>query len=401
MQGVLMFHLKHLRCLIILLWLGFGLSAQPSLQRLWSRHDELALKCDPKPLTIDPSCAFAFKGQHGQVVRGWDVGDPKAPVVLWWQGGPGGAAAPEYDAQYLGDPKAYRHVEIDQPGTGKSAWLEGWKPEDTIEDAVTFLRMREVKGPVIVCGWSWGSTMALLFAQRHPELVRGVVVGGVWANSPAEVSYYLDATGSRAWAPGLSEAFVAFSTGKGTACDLHAALREGRGGLALAEAYARAEGLQCTQGVIPRKTLLEPVPNTPGKPVDMDQEADDTVRFAYIESEMMCRGQRGEWRLNLQFPKQLATVPLIVMQGRYDQVCDPEVAREVHRAWPGKRKLLVPFNGGHWMFSGPGPKDRLKAGLILTPEQETQLQRANSLTFGSGFLIGAAIESLVHPPGGP
>lgn len=396
-----MFQLKHLRYLIILWWLGFGLSAQPALQKLWSRHDELALKSDPKPLTIDPSCSFTFEGKHGQVVRGWDVGDSKNPVVLWWQGGPGDAAAPEYDSDTFGDPKAYRHIEIDQPGTGKSAWIEGWKPEDTIEDAVTFLRKREVKGPVLVYGWSWGSTMALLFAQRHPELVRGVVVGGVWANSPAEVSYYLDAAGRRSWAPGLSEAFAAFSTGKGTACDLHSAIREGRGGLALAKAYAKAESLQCTQGLIPRKALVDPVPISPGKPVEMEHESDDTVRFAYIESEMMCRGQRGEWRLNLRFPMELIPVPLIVIQGRYDQVCDPEVARQVYWAWPGKQKLFVPFNGGHTMFSGPGRNDCSRAGLNLSPEQETQLQRANWLCFGSHYLVGAAIESLVHPHDGP
>ncbi len=379
---------------------GLGLHAQPTLHRLWARHDQFVLEGDPKPLPSDPSCSFTFKGKHGQVVRGWDVGDPHGPVVLWWQGGPGIEATPESDTDTFVNPKAYRHIEIDQPGTGKSEWIPGWKPEDTVEDAATFLRQRDVTGPVIVCGWSWGSTMALLFAQRHPEWVRGVVVGGIWTNSAAEVRYYMDAAGPRSWAPGLSAAFQAFSNGKGTACDLHKAIREGRGGESLAQAYSKAEIVQCRQGQIPRKPPIEPVADTAGKPVDLATEPNEIIRFAYIESEMMCRGQRGEWALKQRFPKGLAAVPLIVLQGRYDQVCDPEVARRIYRAWPGDRKLFVPLPQGHSQFSGPSNDELNRAGLVLSADQNARLQRANGLHFGSFYLVGAAIDCLVHPEEG-
>ena len=96
-------------------------------------------------------------------------------------------------------PNAYRHIVLDQPGTGGSDWVPGWKPEDCVDDAVTFLRQRNIRGPILVSGWSWGSTMALLFAQRHPQWVRGLVIGGVWTNTPEEVAYYLDAQGPRSW----------------------------------------------------------------------------------------------------------------------------------------------------------------------------------------------------------
>jgi len=390
-----------LRLMMIVCWLGSFLQAQPTLQQLWVRHDAHVMRGDPKPRVVDPARSFTFKGKHGQTVRGWDVGDPQAPIVLWWQGGPGLPADPENDPINLADPKAYRHIEIDQPGTGQSDWIPGWKPEDTTEDAITFLRLRGVTSPVIVCGWSWGSTMALLFAQRHPAWVRGMVIGGIWANSSAEVRRYLDAKGPRSWVPGLSEAFSAFSTGVNSACDMHKAIRDGLGGSALANAYARAEGIQCSQGRIPRETLFEPVPMTPPKPVDLVVERDELIRFVYIESEMMCRGQRGEWKLRIRFPSELASVPLIVIQGRYDQVCDPEVARRVYRAWPGTKKLFVPMNGGHVAFSGPSKDEYLRVGLKLTPDQEAQLARANRLHFGSPYIVGAAIDSLVHPDGKP
>lgn len=336
----------------------WNLLAQPTLQQVWARHDQFVMAGNStKPHPVESSCSSTFKGRKGQTVRGWDVGNPKATPILWWAGGPGELATPERNVGLFPDPAKYRHLEIDQPGTGKSDWVPRWRPEDTVEDAVTFLRLRGVQGPVMVAGWSWGSTMALLFAQRHPELVRGVVIGGVWANTPAEVRRYLDVDGTRSWMPGLSEAFKAFTNGHGSACDLHEAIRQGHGGEALALAYGEAESLQAYEGENPRVDAGKLVPNPSNKQVDLATEASEDIRFAYIESEMMCRGQRGEWSLRLSFSNQLSKVPLVVIQGRYDQVCDPEIARRVFQAWPGTQKLLVPFNGGHATFQGPNKDD--------------------------------------------
>ena len=375
--------------------LGLYLEAQPTLQQVWARHDQFVMSGPGKPVVIDPSNSHNFKGKHGQMVRGWDVGAPDATPVLWWNGGPGDAADPAWDVNCFDDPKRYRHLEIDQPGTGQSAWIPGWRPEDTVDDAATFLRSRGITKPILVTGWSWGSTMALLFAQRHPDLVQGVIVGGVWTNTAAEVEAYLGASGSRSWMAGVSEVFRASSGGRGTACDLHAAIRAGRGGKALVQAYSDAESLQAGEGRIPRKPLVEAIPSVQSKPVDLATETDSDVRFAYIESEMMCRGQRGQWSLHLRFPKRLADVPLIVIQGRYDQICTPEVAKQVHRAWPGTQKLLVPFNGGHWGFKGPDKETRALAGLNLSNTDDEKLSRATSLHFGNSRLLnGAAIDCL-------
>ncbi len=371
--------------------------AQPTLTQVWARHDQFVMSAKAKPMAVDPACSSTFQGKRGQIVRGWDVGPKDAPVVLSWGGGPGDTLLPEYLPFSFGNPLAFRHLMIDQPGTGKSSWLPRWKPEDTIDDAIEFMRLRGIDTQVFVNGWSWGSTMALLFAQRHPERVRGIVVGGVWTNTPEEVRYYLDATGPRAWMPGLSAAFRAFSNGRGTACNIHRAIREGRGGAALPKAYQDAEFFQCYQGPTPRKPLLEVLGRTEPKPVDMATETDEVVRFAYIESEMMCRGQRGEWRLQIRFPEVLSKIPLVVIQGRYDQVCIPEVAQKVLRAWPGARKLFVPFNGGHWFFFGPDKEARTRAELNLNAEQEERLRKAICLDFGSEYLIGAAIDCLVNP----
>jgi proline iminopeptidase len=260
-----------------------------------------------------------------------------------------------------------------------------------VDDAAAFLRLRKVQGPVLVCGWIWGSTMALLFAQRHPELTRGVVVGGVWTNTSAEVRYYLGRGGTRALMPGLAEVFEAVAPGEATACDLHRAIRAGRGGTSLARAYGRAESLQALADTPMREPGLPAQGGEPGTPIDMASCADPLLRFAYIESEMMCRGQRGQWRLRLKFPKALAQVPLLVLQGRYDQVCDPQVAVRVARAWPGARKRLVPLNLGHGGHRGLTQDELARTGLDA--DLAPRIRQAFKLHYGDpGAMVAATLE---------
>lgn len=389
--------MARLRLMLTLIF-GLPLAAQPALKELWARHDALVLSSPPAEIPKTEASKHLFAGRRGQQVRGWDVGDASLPTVLWWEGGPGGWTDNPDLGPWLGlNGRKFRFMTLDQPGVGDgtSAWVPAWRPEDTADDAATYLRLRGVSKPVIVVGWSWGSTMALLFAQRHPNLVRAVIVGGVWANSPAEVHRYLGVEGTRAFLPGVSEAFVPLLPKGGTACDLHAAIRDGRGGPAAAVAYEKAEGFQCFVDTSLRGPLLAPLEPTKGSPVDMVASQDPTLRFAYIESEMMCRGEKGEWQLPLAFPPLLAQVPLVVIQGRFDQVCDPEVAFKVFTAWPGVRKRWVPLNTGHGSARGLSAEELKRVGL--DPALAPQVNRALSLRLGNtSRMVGAALSLLAE-----
>ena len=384
-----------LRLLIALLLASCPLAAQLSREAIWDRHDQLVLAPDGAPLKTQAAWEHVFTGTQGQRVRGYDIGAPDRPVILWWNGGPGEGFNPSIVAGCLRDVLAYRHLVLDQPGVGDgtSEWVPGWKPEDSVEDAVAFLKQRGVKGPVLVAGWSWGSTMALLFAQRHPELCRGVAIGGVWANTPQEVARYLGPDGTHALMPGMSEAFKAAAPPSSTACDLHDAIAKGTGGVALAQTYAEAEARQAVATTPLRKDTLAPVLPAPGTPVDMAKEKDPYVRFAYIESEMMCRGQRGAWVLPMAFPKTLSGVPLVVIQGRFDQVCDPEVALRVYSAWPAAKKVFIPLDTSHWS-NQPPTDDQMKAAG-LDPVLRQKLERALLLETGDcSHMLGAALLAL-------
>lgn len=369
----------------------------PRLQDVWVRHDQIVLRGPGRAVDLDSTQAHSFKGKGGRTVRGWDVGRADLPAVLWWNGGPGLPADPAWDVNCLEQASAYRHFEIDPPGTGMSSWVPNWRPEDTVDDAAAFLRLRGINKPILVEGYSWGATMALLFAQRHPDMVSGVVIGGVWANTRKEVAAYLGENGNRVWMSGLQDAFRQVVPGPLNATSMHRAIREGRGGKALVQAYGDAESLQGSEGRIPRKPLLGEIPVVDSKPVDMVTEKDEDVVFAYIESEMMSRGERGQWSLKIRFDKRLSNVPIIVLQGRFDQVCSRETAMRVFNAWPCRRKLLVAMNGGHWGYRGPDKQTFATAGLALTEAQEVLAKKAMALHFGSHrFLIGASIDCLTN-----
>ena len=383
-----------MRPLVYLFLTVLPLAAQMSREAIWARHDKLVLAPDGPALKQEPSWAHTFTGTKGQPVQGYDFGPADGPAILWWNGGPGEGFFPGLVTGCLREPRKYRHLILDQPGVGDGAsqWIEGWKPEDTVEDAVAFLKLRGVKGPVLVAGWSWGSTMALLFAQRHPELCRGVAVGGVWANTPGEAAYYLAPDGTHALMPGMNEALAAVAK-PADACGLHAAIARGEGGAAFARAYGDAEAAQCLATWPMRGPVLKPIADTPGKAVDMAAEKDPAVRFAYIESEMMCRGARGEWALSMDFPASLAQVPLVVIQGRFDQVCDPRTALRVYGAWPGARKVFIPLDTSHWPDAPPSEAELKAAGL--DPSIRPKLRQALALQTGDGGrMLGAALLEL-------
>jgi len=182
---------RNMFMLAVILAVGHLFAGYPTLQDVWARHDQIVMSGRGPAVNMDPAQAHLFKGKNGRTVRGWDVGRAELPAVLWWNGGPGLPADPAWDVNCFKEASAYRHLELDSPGTGMSSWVPGWKPEDTVDDAAAFLRLRGITAPVLVTGYSWGSTMALLFAQRHPDMVRGVVIGGVWANTRHEVAAYL------------------------------------------------------------------------------------------------------------------------------------------------------------------------------------------------------------------
>lgn len=174
-----------------------------SLVEGYARRNEAGELATPRqPLSLSHDCQrLTWSPRDGAVIE-YDDCTPKAgpavAVVLWHHGGPGEGINRGY---YAWSRASLRHIQINQPGIGRSTGGPGWSPEQTVDDEAALLTHLSVSDPVIVGGWSWGSTMSLLFAQRHPQRVKAVIVGGIWSNSRADVGWYMGPRGARQYLP--------------------------------------------------------------------------------------------------------------------------------------------------------------------------------------------------------
>src|SRR5262245_62926637 len=117
-------------------------------------------------------------------------GNPDGQPVVFVHGGPGGGTEP-FQRRFF-DPAAYRIVLFDQRGAGKS------RPHASLEDNTTWHlvadmeRLREELGVDrwVVFGGSWGSTLALAYAETHPERVRALVLRGIFLCRPKEIHWF-------------------------------------------------------------------------------------------------------------------------------------------------------------------------------------------------------------------
>jgi len=122
----------------------------------------------------------------------WEVcGNPEGIPVFVLHGGPGGQAGPEL-RQYF-DPQRFFIILHDQRGSGRSRPVAEWRENTTQELVEDINRLREhlgITGKAILWGGSWGSTLALTYAETYPERVSGLVLRGVFLATQAEIDYF-------------------------------------------------------------------------------------------------------------------------------------------------------------------------------------------------------------------
>ncbi len=110
-----------------------------------------------------------------------EFGNPQGKPVLVFHGGPGGSMS--YRAAKLFNLKRFRIILFDQRGCGKSLPLgcvENNTTQDLLEDAMRLVNSLKIKDKIIVRGGSWGATLALLWAIRHPEMVERLLLSQIF-----------------------------------------------------------------------------------------------------------------------------------------------------------------------------------------------------------------------------
>jgi proline iminopeptidase len=267
----------------------------------------------------------------------WEAcGNPTGVPLVFLHGGPGGGCLPHHRRFY--DPAFFRIVLYDQRGCGASTPTACLVDNTTSHLVADLERLRESLGIErwAVFGGSWGSTLALAYAQAHPDRVLGLVLRGIFLATAREIDWFMHGIANvfpEAW-----RAFTAFLP-PGERDDLlgnyYRRLTDPDPAVHLpaAQAWDRYEGA-CS-------TLL-PQPDAIAK-FDSDAAA---LAIARLEAHYFVhRGFLREGQLLAAVPT-LRHIPCTIVQGRYDMVCPPITADALARAWPEAEYIVVP-DAGH------------------------------------------------------
>ena len=282
----------------------------------------------------------------------WEqVGNPRGVPVLFLHGGPGAGAGAVHRRFF--DPGFWRVVIFDQRGAGRSRPLGSLAANTTprlVADIELLLRHLAIPR-VLLFGGSWGSTLALAFAQAHPDRVLGCVLRGVFLGRKLEVDWFLH--GLAAVFPDAHAAFVEFLPPQERGDVLGSYLRrltdpDPAVHMPAARAWSVYEG-SCS-------TLL-PSPDTVAS-FAQDRTALGLARIEahYFANDLFL--PEGGLLAGMQ---RIAHVPAEIVHGRYDMICPPRTAVELSDAWPSARLTVVP-DAGHSALE-PGIRRALVAAV--------------------------------------
>ena len=282
----------------------------------------------------------------------WEqVGNPRGRPVLFLHGGPGAGAGAVHRRFF--DPEFWRVIIFDQRGAGRSrplGSLENNTTQDLVSDIET-LRRHLALDRWLLFGGSWGSTLALAYAQAFPERVIGCVLRGVFLGRPAEVDWFLH--GLAAIFPDAHAGFAGFLPEAERGDILGGYLRrltdpDPSVHLPAARAWSVYEG-SCS-------TLL-PSPET----VSSFAQDRTALGLARIEAHYFAHNLFLPPEGLLGNMQRIGRVPAEIVQGRYDMICPARTAFELAAAWPAARLSIVP-DAGHSALE-PGIRRALVAAV--------------------------------------
>lgn len=281
----------------------------------------------------------------------WELcGNPNGKPVVFLHGGPGGGSSPDHRRQF--NPDKYKILVFDQRGCGKSTPYASLEANTTwhLVDDIERLRTQVAKvDKWQVFGGSWGSTLALAYAEKYPERVTELVLRGIFLFDQYEIDWMYSAGGASQVYPDKFDEFLA-PIPEGERHDLVEAYRKRLTGEDKDEQLAAAQAWSKWEGDI--VTLL-PSPST----IEHFTSPDVAVAVARIENHYMAaHGWLEEGQL-LRDATKLEGIPGVIVQGRHDTCTPPVAAWKLKQAWPEVELNIIP-DGGH-LFSEPGVLDGL------------------------------------------
>jgi proline iminopeptidase len=297
------------------------------------RHENDAYRHPP----IEPYRSGWLDVGDGHRVFYEESGRPDGLPVLELHGGPGAGTVPDY--RRLFDPQRWRLVAFDQRGCGRSLPLCETAHNTTQHLVADIERLREHLGIErwVVTGWSWGTTLALAYAQAHAQRVSALVLRGAWTATAEEAEWFergmqhffpdaLDRFETRL--PGVAPADTLQALfARASDATLDASLRE-----AAARDYSRFELRAC---------FLE----ADDAQIEAELDRAPQLPIALISAHYWAhRWFLGEGQLWTDLPR-ITHLPCTLIHGRYDVVTVPRTSHRLHQAWPGSELVIAPRAG--------------------------------------------------------
>ncbi|KAH8663470.1 proline iminopeptidase [Tricladium varicosporioides] len=271
-----------------------------------------------------------------------DCGKKDGVPIIYLHGGPGGGIE-DSDRQYF-DPSHYRSILFDQRGSGKST------PHASLVDNTTWHLVSDIEAlrvhlgveKWIVFGGSWGSTLSLAYAERHPDRCIGLILRGIFTLRRSELEWFYQ--GGADWLfPDFFDAYKA-------------AIPESERGDMMTAYYKRLTGdneeekLKCAGAWSTWETATSKLVVDP-KYIAKAADPKWALAFARIESHFFVNGGFMPDGQLIKDAGKIAHLPIIIIQGRYDIVCPAKTSWELYQALGGEKNSNVRYtilgNYGH------------------------------------------------------
>lgn len=267
-------------------------------------------------------------------------GQSRGEAIIFLHGGPGGASKKDY-LEYLEEGLNVKAVLFDQRGCGESQPLGETKEnttQDLIEDIENLRRYLKLS-KIYLFGSSWGSTLALLYAQKYPENVKGLFLRSIFLARQKDIEWVYSENGACRTFPDKYEKVLRF-------------LKEKKLGWTEAIAYADQVLKQGREEEKKRITALllglessifridVPIGELNEEDVDEKMIASAKIYFHYLANNLFIKENQI-----LKNIKKIKHIPILILHGRYDILCPLEGAYRLHKALPNSELFITNFAG--------------------------------------------------------
>jgi proline iminopeptidase len=282
-----------------------------------------------------------------------EVGSRDGIPAIFLHGGPGSGA--QHMHRRLFNPQRFHAILFDQRGAGRSHPYLSLNENTTHKLVADIEAIREHFGidKWLVVGGSWGSTLAVAYAEAHPQRVTGLALRAVFLGTRAEVEWAF-VEGPRLFRPELYADFVGLLSQDERADPIAAYVRR------LADDDPEVQAPAAHAWAAYERALSELVPAQPRIPAALGRSErlppTAIIEGHYIRSDFFLKD-----RQLLDEAHRLNGIPGVIVQGRYDLLCPPQTAYALSEAW-GTCRLQLVDKAGH-AITEPGVMDALTAAV--------------------------------------